>query len=309
MGDAAGPGLSSRARLRAAVSAPARLAPAVEAPTARLPLARRRDLAPSASGPARTAASAAAAQLCAPEARLCTVCLAQPRSVVFTACGHLLLCGECLERVMLAEAPKCPLCRTAVLPDAWTPLAAATALAPTATYMPSMVDVAVAAAARAVRKSDDYIIPNREEELALLREAVQRGETPPDSLLLRAAELGAVDLVRLLVEGGANVACVNSRFLDATPLHCAAHHGHADCVRLLVELGAEVACKSTDGITPLHCANYEGRAECVRVLVELGADVACESNTGMTPLDWAADKGHADCVRVLVELGADGGTH
>ena len=244
------------------------------------------------------AALAATLNDAAPAPSLCAVCYDQPRSVVLTACGHALLCQPCLERVLMADVPKCPLCATPVppVPGAWRSLVAASALAPAATYMPTAVDPAVASAALSVRQ------PDASDELALLRAAVQRGVAPAGALLSRAVLLGAENVVRLLVlERGAepNTPDESGRL----PLACAATAGQADCVRALVELGADVTCASNEGATPLHCAAQNGHADCVRALVELGADVACANNDGAKPLHFAAQNGQADCVRALVELG------
>eukprot|EP00729_Bicosta_minor_P008432 gene8432-16424_t len=42
---------------------------------------------------------------------LCVVCLANPRTVVFTPCTHLVMCTDCSEET---EGQKCPICKAAV---------------------------------------------------------------------------------------------------------------------------------------------------------------------------------------------------
>ena len=233
----------------------------------------------------------------------CAVCMVQPRSVVFTACGHSVLCQRCLERLLLAAAPKCPVCSTSVLlePRAWLPLREAAALEPAATYMPTAVnpEVAVAAANSERRR------PSAADQLALLRAAVARAVAPPASMLCRAAALGAVDLVVTLIQRGGDPNALDENS-QLSPLHHAAHRGRVDCVRVLVGRGANVAyADPEDGMTALHDAAVEGHVDCVCALVELGADVSCTDADGRTPLDWASYEGHVGCARVLVELGAD----
>ena len=58
--------------------------------------------------PAAAAAPMAAATAAA--ARECVVCMTAPRSAVLTACGHGVLCGECLQRMLSRPEPECPVC-------------------------------------------------------------------------------------------------------------------------------------------------------------------------------------------------------
>ena len=57
-----------------------------------------------------------------------------------------------------------------------------------------------------------------------------------------------------------------------TPLCIAAQRGHLEVVRVLVESGANKdQGKTDDGATPLFVAAHEGHLEVVRFLVEAGA--------------------------------------
>ena len=83
-----------------------------------------------------------------------------------------------------------------------------------------------------------------------------------------------------------------------TPLHFAAYNGHMDMVRLLLENGANTeAMRRDDGGTPLDSAAYNGQTDIVRLLLEEGANIeATRSDDGSTPLDSAAYNGHLDAV-------------
>ena len=58
----------------------------------------------------------------------------------------------------------------------------------------------------------------------------------------------------------------------ATLLYMAAEHGHLEVVRALLEAGADLNQANTDGDTPLCIAAQCGRKEVVRALLEAGAE-------------------------------------
>ena len=53
---------------------------------------------------------------------------------------------------------------------------------------------------------------------------------------------------------------------DLTPLHCAANYNLTDLVRLLLEKGADVNAVNKDGKTPLDLAEENGNKEVVDIL-------------------------------------------
>jgi ankyrin repeat protein len=92
--------------------------------------------------------------------------------------------------------------------------------------------------------------------------------------LALAAQLGQVEIVRLLLDAGEDPNRYNpdGAHSHATPLHQAALAGHGAVVRLLVERGARLDIKDTIyESTPLGWAEYGGRAEIAEYLRERGA--------------------------------------
>ncbi len=95
---------------------------------------------------------------------------------------------------------------------------------------------------------------------------------------------------------------VNARMENGlTPLQFAAEVGAVDCVRALLEAGAD-ADLSYSGLKPLGRAAVQGHAECVALLLNGGASLQPIS-TG-NALVMAARAGHADCVRELLVYGS-----
>ncbi len=117
-----------------------------------------------------------------------------------------------------------------------------------------------------------------------------------------AARDGRVEIVRMLIDAGANVN-VQTNY-GKTPLHWAAWNGRVEVVRMLIGAGADVNLKDNDGWTPLHVAAGYGRVEIARMLIDAKADLNVQDNSEQTPLHRAADNGRVDIARMLIAAGA-----
>lgn len=123
-------------------------------------------------------------------------------------------------------------------------------------------------------------------------------------LLILSAGEGQEEIVRLLLDAGADINAVSS-LTEATALAFAAIKGLPSVVRLLLERGAAVDAPSGSGATPLTHAASEGQTECVRLLLTHHADVNAATNRGMTALMFAAHRGNEEAVRLLLDASAD----
>lgn len=113
-----------------------------------------------------------------------------------------------------------------------------------------------------------------------------------DTALHLAAAAHQPDVVRALVDAGANVKARNRR--GATPLHYAADgnpasvdwapHRQAETIRLLIESGADPNSVDQSGVAPLHRAIRNRCAAATAALIEGGADVRAPNGRGSTPL-------------------------
>jgi ankyrin repeat protein len=119
--------------------------------------------------------------------------------------------------------------------------------------------------------------------------------------LLKACEDGHPDLVRALIEAGADVH-VPQRHIDMTvegPIRNAVEGGNPEVVKILVAAGADV---HTGGDLPVRLAASKGHARAVKALIEAGADF--HRANPWTAIDSAILKGRRDAAQVLFDAGA-----
>ena len=110
--------------------------------------------------------------------------------------------------------------------------------------------------------------------------SMQNGGFTP---LICAARNGYTDVVRFLVDSGADVnARDNSR--DKSALLAASFKYHLDIVRYLLAHGADPDAQGINGWTPLHDAGYVGKLDVVKALVGAGARLHILNENGETPL-------------------------
>ena len=131
--------------------------------------------------------------------------------------------------------------------------------------------------------------------------------------LLRAAMSGDVEIVRILLEAGADPMVVTSEqertendieydlYPDGqtTPFLAAAGVGWRDLIsrgrdndaieviQIFLDLGADINQANQAGHTALHGAAYRGSTAIIQFLVDSGADLSAENGRGWTALDSA----------------------
>jgi uncharacterized protein YraI len=118
-----------------------------------------------------------------------------------------------------------------------------------------------------------------------------------ESVLLDAASSGETDIVKSLLDNGANIEVKNDA--GATPLIFASAKGQKDVVKLLVERGANVNARTITGITPLIAGASAGNQEIVKLLLERGADVSAKDQQGRTAFSMAEAAGESQVAALL----------
>ena len=139
------------------------------------------------------------------------------------------------------------------------------------------------------------------------------GEIDIEHVLHRAAYQGNEAMLTALLDHGFEVDAVDPE--NWTSLHMAAEQGHTDVVRLLIERGADLNTRNGiqemgdgGGNMPLHLAIHNGHTEVVRVLLEQeGIEVDATDTGGKTALHWAISnsEGGVDLVTLLLRKDAD----
>ncbi|KAM7180292.1 ankyrin repeat, SAM and basic leucine zipper domain-containing protein 1 isoform 2-T2 [Macrochelys suwanniensis] len=131
----------------------------------------------------------------------------------------------------------------------------------------------------------------------------QFGWTP----LMYAASVANVELVRILLDRGANASFDKDQYtvLMAACTASASEEQILKTVELLLSRNANptVACRKQ--MTPLMYAAREGHPRIVALLVGSGSQINAQDENGYTALTWASHQGHKKVVLKLLELGAD----
>ncbi|NWH80756.1 ASB3 protein, partial [Piaya cayana] len=170
--------------------------------------------------------------------------------------------------------------------------------------------------------SDDYINSKTFDGLSALHLSARHGSleslhvlleagadpnqvtTEETTALFLAVENGHTDIIKFLIQHGANVKGPHS-WSGWNSLHEASFQGYTEIMKILLEKGACKECKDNFGITPLFVAAQYGKLESLRLLVSHGAEVNCQAKDKATPLLIAAQEGHTECVELLLSKGAD----
>ena len=144
------------------------------------------------------------------------------------------------------------------------------------------------------------------EEGANVNTASMDYESGEDATPLTAASAaGHTGVVKILLDAGADPYGTRTDYYGDPALVKAAEAGHTDVVRILLEAPAAVSTRKTQVDMALRAAAAAGQAAVVALLLDAGADVDAGGGLGWTALMSAARNGHTEVSRVLLDAGAD----
>ena len=132
-------------------------------------------------------------------------------------------------------------------------------------------------------------------------------KSPPHGLpLYYVSGKGLLRVARRLITMGADVDARSGNY--GTALCVASAEGHTEIVKLLLEIGADPNPleRGSKGGSALYWASERGYDAIVRLLVDAGAEVGLEkSTTYFSALHAAASFGHTSIVAMLISTGVD----
>ena len=138
-----------------------------------------------------------------------------------------------------------------------------------------------------------------------------------DTPLILAATMGHQEIMRLLINAGANVNWCGPTDLGKeynrkrfSPLIKATSYNEIEVVKLLIDAGAYIDQADGIGRTPLQYAVIAGCVDVINLLLDNGADINSADEDGTTSLILAIMIGipanlYSDIVKLLIERGAD----
>ena len=121
----------------------------------------------------------------------------------------------------------------------------------------------------------------------------------PDGWTALHLNFGNLEIVKLLLDSGADINAVSKNGFSATPLQGAAAFNKIDLARLLIARGANVNCRGEGGGSPLHEAAGSGQIEFAKLLLDHGANVNAKDDNGKTPLTIALEYKRTEMAKFL----------
>jgi ankyrin repeat protein len=125
-----------------------------------------------------------------------------------------------------------------------------------------------------------------------------------DDALYNACEVGDVEAVIRLLDGGKNVDTFDS--MNMTSIMFALWHGHLHVAIMLVGRGADLSRVSSYEANMLHYAAEGANRQCIEwVLANTTIDINSTTHLGTTPIIIALNTNQLDAAKLLVKKGAN----
>ena len=144
---------------------------------------------------------------------------------------------------------------------------------------------------------------------SLVEQLIQNGadvdelDANQDAPLVIAAYKGYNEIVKLLLEAGADVRAVDPG-MKATALHAAAYAGRTEAAKLLIEYNIDINKQGPyNGYTALHDAIWQDNVDIVKLLLEAKAKPEFEIHHAENPLHVAVNNDDLIITQLLLDAG------
>ncbi len=125
--------------------------------------------------------------------------------------------------------------------------------------------------------------------------------------IFKASRNGDYERVKELLDNGVDVNIINKNNKNCTPLHIASIYGHIEILRLLIERGANINALDKSKISSLSYACYHKRLDVVKLLLKNNANVNIVDNYGNTLLHDVCHgyKINEEIIELVISYGID----
>jgi hypothetical protein len=123
-----------------------------------------------------------------------------------------------------------------------------------------------------------------------------------DLLKLAAENEGSQEIIKYIIELGADINCTN--YYGDTPLLIACYHDNIELVKYLIENGADINVKSKESNTALWYFFNNQNNDMVKYLIQKGADINTKNREEDTLLICACRQYNVQMIKYLIENGA-----
>lgn len=115
-----------------------------------------------------------------------------------------------------------------------------------------------------------------------------------------AAFFGREEVVKFLLELGADAKLPSRNSFRVSPLHSAVAAKDFGIAQRLLDHGADVNARQQGGFTPLHAAAQHGDLAMAELLLSHGADRSARTDDGKTPYAIAQEQNHTGLLGLLM---------
>jgi serine/threonine-protein phosphatase 6 regulatory ankyrin repeat subunit B len=129
--------------------------------------------------------------------------------------------------------------------------------------------------------------------------------THGNTLLMYAIEEGLNEIVKLLLDYGANIEEENEEGDTTLGFVASLRRDKPKTIEMLLKHGAEINAQNNEGSTPLMNAAKNGNLKTIQVLLKHGAEINAQNNEGSTPLMKAVKHHKPNAAIFLINQGAD----